>query len=464
MSQKKISTLALTLLITGAIDSIRNLPATALFGTQLIAFFILAAIFFLIPVALVAAELASTFVDEEGGIFHWVHLALGEKAACVAVWLQWINTLVWFPTILSFIAGTVAYLINPSLASQKFFLIAVSLITFWALTLVNLKGLKTSASFASICAIIGMILPMLFIITLAIYWLVTNHPITLSFSSKSVMPHIGNSHSWVSLTAMVTSFLGMELAAVHVKQVKNPKRNFPIAMLFSVLLILSTMILGSLAIAIVIPKSQIHLVDGVMQAYQFFFHAFHLDILLKPLAILIIIGSLGGMVNWVISPTKGLLLVARHGFLPTFFTKTNKNNAASTILIVQAILVSAIALLFLVIPNINEVYWFLTALSTELYMLMYLLMFVAAFAIRKKSQKRQGFHIPGKRLGFYFVSMLGLIGVAITFVIGFIPPSESIQLQRPELYPIYFLIGLLLMLSPVGLLLRFKQKNSLQKA
>ncbi len=459
MNQRKISTLALTLLITGAIDSIRNLPATALFGTQLIAFFILAALFFLIPVALIAAELASTFIDEEGGIFHWVHLALGEKAACIAVWLQWINTLVWFPTILSFIAGTIAYLINPLLASNKFFLTFSSIFLFWSLTLLNLRGLKTSANFASFCAIVGMILPMLIIISLAIYWLTSHHPIALTFTKVSLVPQITNTHSWVSLTAMVTSFLGMELAAVHVKQVNNPKRNFPIAMLISVILILFTMIFGSLAIAFVIPKHQIHLVDGVMQAYEFFFHAFGLDYFLKPLAILIIIGSLGGMINWIISPTKGLFLVAHHGFLPPFFTKTNQQDAASSILLMQAVIVSLIALLFLIIPNINEVYWFLTALSTELYMFMYLMMFIAAFAIRKKSLKRQGFHIPGKRLGFYLVTLMGTIGVVVTCLIGFIPPTESIKLAEPSLYPLYFLLGLVVMLAPVLLLLRYKNHH-----
>src|SRR5690349_21059756 len=91
-----LTTIALVLLITGAIDSIRNLPATSLFGSSLIFFFILSAIIFLIPTALVSAELSSTSA-EKGGIYHWIHAAFGEKAALTSVWLQWINTMVWFP-------------------------------------------------------------------------------------------------------------------------------------------------------------------------------------------------------------------------------------------------------------------------------------------------------------------------------------------------------------------------------
>ena len=130
-SSEKISVLALVLLITGAIDSIRNLPATALFGSSLIFFFIFSAIVFLIPVALVSAELSSTWSEEEGGVYSWVRHAFGDNMAFFTIWLQWINTMVWYPSILLFIAGTLAYLINPELAQNKFYLISVILIVFW---------------------------------------------------------------------------------------------------------------------------------------------------------------------------------------------------------------------------------------------------------------------------------------------------------------------------------------------
>src|SRR5579863_4249534 len=90
-----LTTIPLTLLITGAIDSIRNLPAAALFGSSLVFFFFFAAIVFLIPTALVSAELSASM--EEGGIYQWTRSAFGERIGFLAVWLQWINNVVWFP-------------------------------------------------------------------------------------------------------------------------------------------------------------------------------------------------------------------------------------------------------------------------------------------------------------------------------------------------------------------------------
>lgn len=452
-SSEKISVLALVLLITGAIDSIRNLPATALFGSSLIFFFIFSAIVFLIPVALVAAELSSTWSDEEGGVYSWVRHAFGENWAFFTIWLQWINTMVWYPTILSFIAGTLAYLINPELAQNKFYLISVILIAFWSLTILGLAGLRASAAFASFCAIVGMIFPMAFIILLAIIWAIKGNPIAVDLSFNKLIPHWGDTNSWISLTAIMTSFLGMELAAVHVRNVRDPQKNFPKAMYFSVILILTTMIFGSLAIAFVLPHDQIGLVNGVMQAFTNFFSAYHLSALMPLMVILLLLGSLGGMVNWIISPAKGLLLAADHGYFPQWFYKLNKHGVASRVLILQAVLVTILCGGFMLFPSVNAIYWLFTALSTELYILMYVLMFIAAIQLKHKfADIPRPFSIPGGRYGYYFTCVLGLIGCGITLFVGFFPPEESLDMGGGHHFRIVFSCGILLMMLPAFIL------------
>src|SRR5579883_997115 len=263
---KKISLFSLVLLIIAAIDSIRNLPASALFGSALIFFFIFSAIVFLIPTALVAAELSATF-PEKGGVYHWVRTAFGEKTAMLAIWLQWINTMVWYPTILSFIAGTAAYMIDPTLSQNKAYLVSVILIVFWVLTFVNLYGLKVSAKVNSFCALIGMMFPMLLLIALGAVWIASGHPLQIKISTDTVFPALSNSTSWISLIAIMASFLGMELAGVHVTDIHNPQRNFPKALLMAATFILLTMLFGSLAIAFVLPSQEINLVAGVMQVF-----------------------------------------------------------------------------------------------------------------------------------------------------------------------------------------------------
>ncbi|HVT62381.1 MAG TPA: APC family permease [Legionellaceae bacterium] len=460
-SSEKISVFALVMLITGAIDSVRNLPTTALFGSSLIFFFILSTLMFLIPIALVAAELAATWSDEEGGIYSWVHRAFGPKWAFFTIWLQWINTIVWYPTIISFIAGTLAYLINPDLAQSKWYILSVILIVFWSLTLLGLSGLRASARFASLCAILGMLLPIGLLIIFALLWMSSGKPMAIQFDWASIIPHWDTSQSWVSLTAIITSFLGMELAAVHVRNIRDPQRNFPKAIFFSVILIVSTMLLGSLAIAIILPKHQIGLVQGILQAFNFFFTYYHLTPVMPILVITILIGSIGSMINWIISPAKGLLMAADHGILPKWLHQLNAHGIASRVLLTQAILVTAICSLFLLPKSINEIYWLFTALSTELYVLMYVMMFFAAIRLKHKhGDRHRPFAVPGGYSGYYLVCGLGLIGCVIALIVGFFPPQEALAIGDEQHFRILFTFGIVIMIIPALILIYHKKKMS----
>ncbi len=459
---KKISFLSLSVLIIAAIDSIRNLPAAALFGSSLIFFFLLSAILFLIPTALVAAELSAAFPDK-GGVYQWVLRAFGKRSAMIAIWLQWINTMVWYPSFLSFIAGTFAYLIHPDLVHNKTYLVLCILGIFWTLTLINLKGLHVSAMINNVCALIGTIIPMLLLIVLGFCWFFKGDPLQITLSKESLLPSLTNPSHWVSLVAIMASFLGIELAGVHVNDVKNPQKNFPKAILLSTVFILFSMIFGSLTIAFVLPEKEISLVSGVMQVFSSMFATFGLEKLVPVLTLCIGMGAIATMVNWLISPAKGLLHAAEFKFLPPFFTKLNKAGVAQNILIVQALLVSFFCLVFLLVPSVNAFYWFLTALSTELYMIMYLFIFGAAIRLHYRYTNRPAsFKIPGKNLGIWTTSLLGFIGCTTTIIISFFPP-DNIDVGSPSKYFLMILAGNVLALCPLFFFFKYQKKQSASK-
>lgn len=457
---KKISLFSLVILIIAAIDSIRNLPAAALFGSSMIFFFVFSALVFLIPTAFIAAELSATF-PEKGGVYHWVRTAFGEKWAMLAIWLQWINTMAWYPTILSFIAGTAAYLINPELAQNKAYLVSFILIVFWSLTFINLKGLYFSALINNICAVIGTVIPMIFLIILGILWVVKGQPLQIQLSSGTIIPSLSQSTNWISLIAIMASFLGMELSGVHVNDIRNPQKNFPRAVFIASFFIFITMLLGSLSIAFVLPEKNINLVSGVMQVFSNFFQVFGIQALTPILTLMIVIGSIGSITNWLISPAKGLLHAAEFGFLPPFFTHKNKAGVASHVLIGQAILVTLFCLIFLLVPSVNAFYWFLTALSTELYMIMYILMFCSAVKLHYTYADRpKTFKIPGKHLGMWLTALLGLFGCTTTIIVSFFPPG-NVDIGSSARYLSMICIGNFVTLSPVLLFYWYKKNKQI---
>ncbi len=449
MSQKKhaLTIFSLTMITVGSVDSIRNLPTTALFGSQLIAFFILGALFFLIPTALVSAELASGW-PKQGGVYVWVKEAFGKQFGFLAIWLQWISNVIWYPTLLSFVAGTVGYLINPALASNAWFLCGVIVSTFWGATLVNLRGMRSSALFSNICALSGLLLPMALIIGLGAAWVMGGNPVQISFDAQSLLPQWQDHSKWVALTGVMLSFCGIEIATVHANDVENPQRAFPRALVYSVIVMLITLILGSLAIAVVLPQNDINLVAGIMQAFDAICARYHLLWLMPAVALMLVLGGTGSVSNWIIAPTKGLLVAAQDGNLPAMFQRVNQHDAPKVMLIGQAIIVTVLSALFLFMPSVNGSYWLLTALAAQLYMLMYFMMLAAAIKLRLKAPNHpRAFRIPGGLAGMCIVAGIGMTGVLTTLVVSFMPP-DGIDVGSVLRYESTLIPGLLLMCSP----------------
>ena len=145
--------IGLALVLIAAMDSIRNLPATATFGWSAIFFYVIAVVTYLVPVALCSAELATTV---GGGMYRWVREAFGSRWGFLAVWCDWSENIVWFPTVLVFLATTAAYVVNPDLAQNKAFLVPVMLVIFWAVTLSSLFGSLKSARWTGVGVVIGV--------------------------------------------------------------------------------------------------------------------------------------------------------------------------------------------------------------------------------------------------------------------------------------------------------------------
>lgn len=467
MAQIKRNTAKLTLfnlvmMTIVSVDSIRNLPATALFGSKLIFFYCAAALFFLLPTAIVSAQL-SALLPEHSGIYSWIKSAFGQRLGFLAVWLQWMENVIWYPTILSFVAGSIGYLIAPDIASHPWFLVITILIIFWGATLINLLGIKTSAQFSNLCSIFGLLVPMALIITLGTIWILQGKPLAISFNLHEMLPNLHQANTWVALTGVALSFCGMELATVHAKDVDNPQRTFPIALMYASAIILSTLLFGGLAIAIVLPSNNINLVTGIMQAFDAFFKVYHLHWVLPIAAIMLVLGGIGSVNNWIISPVRGLLIAAKDGCMSQHFHDQNSAGAPRKLLIYQASLVTILASIFLFLPTVNDSYWLLTVLAAQLYMIMYVMMFVACIVLSKRITRQpanqQFFRIPGGQYGVWIVCLFGIIGSLATFFISFVQPEMVSQISSST-YVSSLIAALILLCAIPFALHRHAAKNT----
>lgn len=438
---------SLAMITAGSVDSVRNLPATALFGSSIIFFFILAAIFFLLPGALISSELAST-CSESGGVYVWLKQAFGKRAGFVAVWYQWVENVFYFPAILSFVVATLAYVFSPALAHSKTYIVSTILIIFWIATLVNIRGIKLSAIVANFATMFGLILPMAIIIILGVVWMFLGKHLQITFSWHTMIPSLQHGDVWVALTGIILSLCGIELATVYGHDVKDPQRAYPRALLIASFIIIFTLVCGGLSIAIVLPEKQISLVAGIMQASEMFFGSYHMRWMLPIIAFMLVLGGIGTVNNWIIAPVRGLLIAAADGHMPKHMARVNKYGAPYVLLIYQALFVTATTLVYLLMPTVNASYWLLTVLTAQLYMFMYLMLFAAGIRLRfKKITRQKGFMVPGGKLGMIITGTAGFIGCLVTIAVGFIPP-QRVGVGNHVRYELLLLAGLLIMSVP----------------
>lgn len=441
-SKKVLSVFSLVMINIIAVDSLRTLPISAKLGLSLMSYYIIAALVFFIPVALVAAELATAYPNT-GGIYIWVREAFGKRAGFITIWLQWIYNVVWYPTIMSFIAATMAYLIAPELTNNKYFLLVTSLILFWIFTVINCFGMKISSLVSVIGASIGTILPIIAIIILAFIWILQGRPTAVNYPS-SWLPDFSSLGNMSLFSAVLFGLIGMEMSAVHAEEVKNPQRDYPRALLYSTFVIISTLSLGSLAIVIVVPNDSLSVVSGLIDAYAVFFKSYHMPWMTSIMAVLIILGGLSGVSAWIIGPTKGLLVSARDGSLPNALARVNKHGAPVTILILQAIIFTLLISIFIMLDSINAAYWMLSDLSAQMALMVYVIMFSAAIKLRfSQPNHPRGYTIPGGNIVMCIVAGTGLVCCVLAMLIGFVPPSQ-IPVGNVYLFESFLIGGLIL--------------------
>lgn len=424
MAKKRVlSAWMIALINVCAITNIKNFPLLAEYGLSILFFLILSALFFFVPVALVSAELASGW--PERGVYTWVKEALGPRLGFLAIWLEWIENVIWYPTILSFIASTFAYIFNPELAMNKTYVLCAILITFWSMTLINFLGMHVSGWISSLAALFGTVIPILLIIGLGGVWIFGGHPVHIEWSSSALFPNLSSINQLVLLSGVLLGLAGMEMSAVHAKEVRDPQRDYPKGIFFSTVLILLFSAFGSLAIAAIVPNEKIQLASGGMEAFRYLFNAFQMPWALPLIAAITTFGALGMMSTWIVGPSRGLYATVEHGALPPFFHKTNKHQMPVNILVTQGLIVTVLSFVFLFMPSVNGSYWALVALASLLYMLMYILMFIAAIVLRyKKPNALRTFKIPGGNWGLWTVSLFGILGSAFGVVVSFFPPSQ----------------------------------------
>lgn len=425
----KLSVATLAIMNITAVVSLRGLPSEAIYGPSSAFYYLFAAIVFLIPTSMVAAELAAMFADKQGGVFRWVGEAFGPRIGFLAIWLQWIESTIWYPTVLTFGAVSFAYIglndaSDAALASNKMFTLITVLAIYWTATFIAMKGLGWVGKISKWGGMAGTIIPAALLIALGIIYILSGGQNHMDMS-QGFFPDLTRFDNLVLASSIFLFYAGMEMMGVHVMEVENPSRNYPKAIILGSLATVCIFVMGTFSLGFIIPAKDISLTQSLLIGFDNYFRHFHISWAGPIIAAALMLGVLASVLTWVAGPSKGIFTVGKAGYLPPFFQKANSNGVQRNILLVQGGIVTLLSLLFIVMPSVQSFYQILSQLTILLYLIMYMLMFAAGIALRYKMKDAARPFRLGKGNGLMWILCItGFGGSLLAFVLSFVPPGQ----------------------------------------
>lgn len=421
-------------------------PTFASSGFHLVFFLIAGGILWFLPVALCAAEMATVKGWESGGIFAWVGNTLGRRWGFAALFFQWFQITVGFVTMSFFILAALAYVFKwDALYSNPLVMFFGVAAIVWVLTLTQLGGTKYTARISKVGFVGGIIVPVIVLLVGLIIYFATGGVSQINIAPTAVVPDFTKTGTLVIFASFILAYMGVEASASHVNELKNPNRNYPIAMIALAVLTIVLDAVGGLAVATTLPASVLdgNLSFGVIEAFRAIFVTHigpGLSWIVFAVAVLLALGVLAEISAWIVGPSRALLDTAHDGILPPSFKKVNKHGVSVQTVVIQAIIVTAwdavlcgsIALS----GGSSSSVGYLTAigLTVVIYLVGYVLFFLGYFyLIFKKKSLQRSFQLPGGTPFKAIVAGVGLLMTVATLIISFFP-SSNLDAQSNAVY------------------------------
>jgi amino acid transporter len=323
--------------------------------------------------------------------------------------------------------------------------------------------MKASGILSLVCVVAGTIMPGIVIVVLGLVWVLGGNAIAISFTLPDLVPDLSSINNIVFLAGAVLIFSGMEVSASHSQDVRDPKHTYPRAIFLAAGISVVLLMLGALSIAVVVPQKELSLVAGVMETFKGFFDTHGMKWLVPLFAVLIVAGSVGELSAWILGPAKGLMTTAKYGCLPPYLQRLNARGVPANILIVQGVITTVVTLVFLFMPTVSSSYWILSAFSILLYLLMYVMLFIAAIRLRySQPEVKRAYRIPVGNFGMWIVAGAGVVGALFTFVVSFFPPSQ-IATGSVAFYETFLVVGTIATCAAAVIIYMLRKPHWLQK-
>ncbi|HET9803894.1 MAG TPA: APC family permease, partial [Candidatus Acidoferrum sp.] len=406
----------------------RWIAAAAHNGTSSISLWLLAAVLFFVPMALVINELSSRF-PEEGGLYVWSKEAFGDFHGFVAGWTYWVYTIFYFPGLLLASAAMSAYVLGgkgAELAQDRTFLLAGSLVLLLIAVVLNIIGLNIGKWLQNAGGVATYVPLLILVVVASVLWL-KNGSVT-HYTWQNIKP----TWNWDTVnfwSQIAFAFTGLELVSAMSGEIRDPRRTLPRALIAAAALIAAMYIIGTISLLSLVPAGDVDPKSGVFHAITIGSIALKVGFVGVLAALLVTVGNAGGVGSTVAGIARVPFVVGIDRYLPKAFGKIHPKWRTPYIsIIVQAVLSAAVLLLSQINETTRGAYQVVVDITIILYFIPFLYMFGAAIKLASRPDRKTNPHavlIPGGKVGVWIACGLATSVTLLSIIVSVFPPGDS---------------------------------------
>ena len=396
-------------------------PAAAI-GNQQFFWWIFLIITFLLPYGMVVAELGTTY-DSEGGIYDWVRDALGDKWGARISWYYWINFPLWIASLATLFPPILGMVFGIDIEANLLVTLVIELAFVWIVVFMSFSKVSDSEWILSG----GAVLKVLVAVSVGVLgiWFAVQNGFASDMAPATFLPDLTNTAALGYLSIIIFNFMGFEVVCTFAKDMENPARDIPKAIIMGGLAIGAIYLFCGFGIGAAIPADQIDPDFGMIVAVMTMVG--EASPIFIVIAIVFLITLFANMASWSFGVNAVAEYAAKNqNTLKVFAHENPKTGMPTGAAVVNGIVASAVLLIQL-IPDesISQgLFWTLFATSVVFLLLTYIPMFPAFIKLRKVDANRpRVYRFPFQGTAMKVILAIPMIELVLAIVATIVPLS-----------------------------------------